>query len=365
MKPEPQTPESHCPIFDPFWIDLRDERLWQGDKVIRLNPKAFAVLRHLVQHPNQLVSQDDLLTVLWPDTIVHEAVLTVAVRELRQALGGQVRHPQFIETVYGRGYRFIASLHSLPAFSDLSWPTVYPFAGYSPRSPHPAFFVGRQSGLAQLSRWFTLALQGHRQLGLISGEAGIGKSALVEAFISKVAPQTDCWIGYGQCIDSYGAGEAYLPLLEALGRLGRGPEGPSVVSALKHYAPSWLEHLPGLVAVEECGARRHLSGPTTPARMLRELAEALECLTVERPLVLVLEDLHWSDHSTLQWLSYMIRRRDVARLLILGTYRPQDVSASGHPLRTLLTNIRPHGHCVDLGLGYLSADEITRCATFS
>ena len=63
----------------------------------------------------------------------------------------------------------------------------------------------------------------------------------------------------------------------------------------------------------------------TQARMLRELAEAVEVLAAERPLVLVLEDLHWSDPSTVEALALLARRREAARLLVLGTYRPVDL----------------------------------------
>ena len=73
----------------------------------------------------------------------------------------------------------------------------------------------------------------------------------------------------------------------------------------------------------------------TRERMLRELAEAVEQLTAERPLVLWLEDLHWSDASTLDWLAFVARRRESARLLIIGTYRPVDVLVQGHPLRAV------------------------------
>ena len=77
----------------------------------------------------------------------------------------------------------------------------------------------------------------------------------------------------------------------------------------------------------------------TPARMLRELADTLEVLTAARPLVLVLEDLPWSDHATLEWLAYMVRQRDPAHLLILGTYRPVDVIVHTHPLRPLMAEL--------------------------
>ena len=103
-------PASHGFVFDEFHVDLHDERLWRGQEVIHLHPKTFAVLCCLVAQAGQLVTKDALLAAVWPETVVSESVLTVAIRQLRRVLGDQARTPRFIETVHGRGYRFIAPL---------------------------------------------------------------------------------------------------------------------------------------------------------------------------------------------------------------------------------------------------------------
>src|SRR5215510_5972956 len=94
--------------FGPFRLDVRNERLWRGPEVVHLTNKALAVLRYLLEHDGQLVTKDDLFTAVWPDVVVGDSALVVCIRELRQALGDERRTPQFIETVHGRGYRFIA-----------------------------------------------------------------------------------------------------------------------------------------------------------------------------------------------------------------------------------------------------------------
>ena len=189
---------------------------------------------------------------------------------------------------------------------------------------------------------------------MIMGEPGIGKTALLDTFVAQVSAIEHVWVGHGQCIEHYGAGEPYLPLLEALGRLCRGPEGASLVALLHQYAPSWLVHLPALLAAEQRERLERAASVVTPTRMLRELAEVLEVLTADRPLVLVLEDLHWSDRATLEWLAYVGRRRDPAHLLILGTYRPVEVIVQAHPLRALLAEFQPHPQYAELVLDYLS-----------
>ena len=193
---------------------------------------------------------------------------------------------------------------------------------------------------------------------MIAGEAGIGKTALVETFVAQVAATEDVWVGHGQCLDHYGAGEAYLPLLEALGRLCRGPAGERLVALLRQYAPSWLVQMPGLLAPPQWETFQRTAGGATQPRMLRELTEALDALTTERPLVLVLEDLHWSDVATLAWLTYVARRPDPARLLLLGTYRPVDAIVRAHPIRTVMTDLTQHQQGVELPLDYLSAGEV-------
>jgi predicted ATPase/DNA-binding winged helix-turn-helix (wHTH) protein len=349
--------EPQCLVFGPFRLDQRDERLWRGPEAIPLPPKTFAVLCCLVTQAGQLVTKDALLEAVWPETVVSEAVVTVTIRALRRVLGDQAHTPRFIETVHGRGYRFVAPVSPLVVTGEPGKeeaPHRLPSSTFS-RPPH---FVGRDAALAQLAQWWTLAHQGTRQVVVIAGEAGIGKTALVNTFVAQVAATEDVWVGHGQCLDHYGAGEAYLPMLEALGRLGRGPAGERFVAVLRQYAPSWLVQMPGLVLPSAWESLQRTASGATQPRMLRELTEALDVLTTERPFVLVLEDLHWSDVSTLAWLAYVARRPDPARFLLLGTYRPVDAIVRAHPIRTVMTELTQHQQGAELPLDYLSAGEV-------
>ena len=100
-----------------------------------------------------------------------------------------------------------------------------------------------------------------------------------------------------------------MPVLEAVGALCQEPDGQQIVTVLNHYAPTWLLQLPAVLGNLDLELLQRKTTGATRERMLRELAEALEVLTTERPVVLVLEDLHWSDFSTLALLSYLARRR--------------------------------------------------------
>jgi predicted ATPase len=94
-------------------------------------------------------------------------------------------------------------------------------------------------------------------------------------------------------------------------------------------------------------ALQQRAGNSTRERMVRELAEAVEALTAQRPLVLVLEDLHWCDGATLDWLACVARRRAAARLLVLGTYRRTGALVHAHPVRTVMQELQLHGQGVE------------------
>ena len=197
---------------------------------------------------------------------------------------------------------------------------------------------GRAWECEQLRQRFAAAFSGQRQLVFVAGESGVGKTALVDGFVTRLAAESSFTALHGQCMETCGTGEAYLPILEALGRLGAGDERALLVELLGRYAPSWLPHLPALhpamaqpFAVESRG---------TPPQMLREFAEALDQLAAHRPVVFVLEDLHSSDTATLDWLAYTARRRDPARLLVLATYRPEQIDARTLPLRTMVSELQ-------------------------
>ena len=166
-------------------------------------------------------------------------------------------------------------------------------------------------------------------------EAGIGKNAIVQNFLSTLSNTTHIPIATGQCVEQYGPSEAYLPVLDAVGRLYRGAHGERFLPLLRQYAPSWLLQLPTLLSPEDRSPLQQELAGTSPERMLREMAEALEILTAETPLVLVLEDLHWSDYSTLDLIRLLAQRNEPTRLLLIGSYRPEEAILNEHPVRML------------------------------
>src|SRR5262245_20290234 len=110
-------PEHHVLSFEPFRLDVPNAQLWRGSEVIRLTSKALAVLRYLAEHSGQLVTKDELFTAVWPSVVVSDSALVACIGELRRALEDERRAPQFIETVHGRGYRFLPAVTPQPVAS--------------------------------------------------------------------------------------------------------------------------------------------------------------------------------------------------------------------------------------------------------
>jgi DNA-binding winged helix-turn-helix (wHTH) protein/predicted ATPase len=337
--------------FDRFRVDLPNECLWDGSQAIKLRPKAFAVLDYLLGRPGQLVTKDELLAAVWPGTFVSDGVLKGIIRQLRDVLGDDPKSPRFIETAHRRGYRFIGQIKATAnrrnaAFTD----------SLSSTEGSAQQFVGRDKALSRLRSWIEKTLAKERHIVFVTGEAGIGKTALIDKFVRSIA--SDVRIARGQCLEQYGKGEAYLPVLEAIGRLCR--EHRQVVDVLRTHAPMWLLQMPSLVSAPvHQTLSRELSG-ATKERMLREMGDALETLTADMPLVLILEDLHWSDYSTLDLISYLATQRQAAQMMLIGTYRPEELVLSGHPLKAVKSELLAKGQCKELPLQYISRDAIER-----
>ncbi|MGE0825689.1 MAG: AAA family ATPase [Candidatus Binatia bacterium] len=354
-------PEHQTLHFGPYRLDLRNAQLWRGKQAVRLTAKAVAVLQYLVARPGQLVTKDELLSRVWPEAVVSDPALTVCMGRLRKALRDSAKKPQYIETVHRQGYRFIGKVGNSQDTGDRSpLPAAPDTTGATDHRQPTTALVGRETELTQLHQWLDKAINGERQVVFVTGEAGIGKTTLVEAFLEQLSGRADLWIARGQCIKHHGAGEAYLPVLEAVGQLCREPGREELIELVGRYAPTWLAQIPGVLAGEELEALQRRVVGATKERMLREMAEAIELLTAERTLVLRFEDLQWSDYSSLDLISYLARRPHRARVLLLGAYRPVDVILGTHPLRELKQDLLVHGQCQELALELLTEDEVAQ-----
>ncbi|HEY1338234.1 MAG TPA: AAA family ATPase [Bryobacteraceae bacterium] len=338
-------------LFPPFRLDSVNESLWREGNRVALAPKAFDVLRYLVTNAGRLVTQEELLEALWPRTYVQPEVLRKYILEIRRVLGDPARNPVFIETLPKRGYRFLAAVRDENPSGAISSPA--PALGSGP-------LVGRESVLDELGSCLDAALHGERQIVFITGEAGIGKTALVDFFHRHCQAGGQCLTARGQCVEGFGGKEAYYPVLEALGLFMRLPEGEPLVRTLSTHAPTWLIQFPALVSPAEKSVLLQEILGATRDRMVREFCEAIEFQADGRPLVLILEDLQWVDDSTLDLISALARRRGPARLMLVATYRPVDVILSHSPLKLLKQDLLIHRLCREIALAPLTATDVER-----
>lgn len=333
--------------FDSFCLDTSNQCLCRNGVQIALPPKPFSVLRYLVENPGRLITHDELLDALWPETYVQPQVLRTYMLELRKVLGDDAGQPRFIQTLSKRGYCFVARV------TEESGALPHSAAAGTALDAGTAAIAGREEELAQLNLQLESLAGGERRIVFIAGESGIGKTVLVDAFCRQLDTALAARVARGQCVPGVGGQESYYPVMEALSRLCSSRDGDSASRILARIAPAWQvagRHEPGVTA------------PATPQpaigeRMLSDLCAALEELAAEKPLILVFEDLDRADNCTLNLISALARRRAQARLMVLATYRPPKPTTE-HPLKALRQDLLMHRLCEEISLAPLAKTAV-------
>ncbi len=230
-------------------------------------------------------------------------------------------------------------------------------------------FVGREPEMRKLDGLLQQAIEGTGRVVFITGEPGIGKTSLSDEFLRRARKQqAGLLISRGRCVEQYGTGEAYLPFLDAMGELLQMPGRERIAAVMRTYAPTWCMELP--TAFVSTGSLEKLQQETigaTKERMMREMGDALGVLATASPIVLLLEDLHWADPSSVDLLRHLSQRIGMQRLLIAGTFRPEDVERSGHPLKSYKAEMQVRHLCEEVALGSWKREHIAEYldATFS
>ena len=309
--------------FESFALDTANECLWHEGVQIALASKPFSVLRYLVDNPGRLITHDELLDALWPETYVQPQVLRTYVLELRKLLNDDAKEPRFIQTIPKRGYSFVAAVREKPALAASTNES-------EPIDPNSAELAGRQEEILRLHIAAEQAAVGQRQIVFITGEAGIGKTSLINAF--RQASSQPC-VAYGHCVEGLSDKEPYYAVLEALGH---------------------------------CFTTDHEEKPAAATARLRgsqdrpgELCEAVEELGRDKLFILVIEDIQWAHQSTLELLSALARRSTPAKLLVIATYRPQHHSTKFY-LKSIKQDLVVRQLCTGIALGPLCKQSVRR-----
>ena len=215
------------------------------------------------------------------------------------------------------------------------------------------FPAARRHEWQQLNECWQRAYAGQRQLVFVNGEPGVGKSSLVNAWQEQVSASTNVLCVRGHCLQHSGAeGDYfYLPILDVLGQLCRVPAAERVMALLARYAPNWLQQLSWLRGDTE----PVLETSANPS--LLELVTFIEALSKETPLVLMLEDLHWSDSATLDLLAFLARRDEPAQLAIVCTLQSCSEN-SGSTLHRFRQELLLHDCCQEITLNFYSPSNL-------
>ena len=289
--------------FADFELNVDQRVLTQGGQRVAVEGRTLDFLLYLVHHRERVVPRSELLSRVWADVTVSEQSVPQTLYEVRKLLGDEPQAPRFIETVRGRGLRFIADVTvQLPRGQSL------------PADP----FVGREDALEELESALELARSSGGRLVLVAGEAGIGKTRLSSEFAAR-ARRRGALAHIGRCIEADGA-PPYWPWMTLLREHGRFAASGSV-EQLVQEAPAFSQIAPELVpASERQSPAVQEEGPAlfqlfdAMTRFWREAAE-------DKPLVLILDDASRADEPSRRLLLHLTRELPSTRLLVLATHR--------------------------------------------
>ena len=335
-------------LFGRFRLSSDGTMLLRDGAVVPLAPKALRTLLTLVEHAGEVVTKQQLLETVWPDSFVEDTGLTRNISVIRQALGDAGEH--HIATVARLGYRFTAPVERVGSDGPQRVART-PLVG---RGDRRVPVVGRADELAALQRTFESAVEGPGRMIAVTGEPGIGKTTVVDSFLQQI--DGECRIGRGRCSERLAGAEAHLPVLEALAELTA--DAPRVMEMLARSAPTWLRLIAPRSPLRTSNADAADQDAKNSERLMWELTTFLEEASAEHPLVLVLEDLHWTDVSTIDVLTHLAARMSRLRLLIVITYRHHELALRDHPFMRVRAELLARGQLEELAVSLLTPDEV-------
>ena len=220
-------------------------------------------------------------------------------------------------------------------------------------------FVGRQIELAWLQERFAAAAAGAGSVVFVTGERGVGKSTLVGEFLRRVRTgSVPVTVVAGRCSEAQGPAEAFLPFLDAVGRLltSRGHDQASEL--LRTYAPTICVQMPTGLLPDPDGTLHRQTAGATKERLIREAGDFMEAACRTFPILLFIEDVQWADPASVELLHHVGCRLARQRTLIVGSFRQADVDAANSALRRCALDLLARGVAQELALGALTEDDL-------
>jgi DNA-binding winged helix-turn-helix (wHTH) protein/tetratricopeptide (TPR) repeat protein len=313
-------------VFGDFELDTSLYQLRRGGEIVDIGPRVFDVLSYLIRHRDRLVSKDELIREVWGAIAMSVSSVPTSIAAVRKALGDDPANPVFIETHRGRGYRFICEVTEI---SDTS-PTRTPggsVPGGPAREVSRSIFVGRDSELAALYSAFERALSGTPQLVLVIGEPGIGKTRTIEEFAPSVRDD-GAVVLLGRCGEGEGA-PAFWPWVQIVRTYVESSDVSTLPAALGPLASSLLQMVPELGdRFPDLPPPPTLDADQARFRLFDAVTALLTKAATERPLVVLLDDLHRADAASLLLLQFATRELRDTQVLFVGTYRGAELQSN-------------------------------------
>jgi DNA-binding winged helix-turn-helix (wHTH) protein/predicted ATPase len=334
--------------FDDFVLNRGAYELRRGDVVVPLQRIPLELLCLLVERRGQVVTREEILERVWGKGVFvdSETSINTAVRKIRRALCDNPDAPRFVATVPARGYRFVAEIRA-PKMAGAR----------QSRSRTSGTMVGRERELAAMLAGLDDAASRRGRLFLLSGEPGVGKTRLADE-VAAAAHAQRMTILLGHCSE-HDEAVAYLPFVEilenfvdrasnadslrrALGDQGR--ELARLIPKLKNILPEF----PPPLDLPPAQARRHL---------FNCFFDFAARIASQRPTLMILEDLHWADDSTLSLLDHLAQRLSDLPLMVIGTHRDAELNLT-RPLAKTLEDLLRGRQTTRMSLKGLPRDEV-------
>lgn len=305
--------------FSDIELDLDTFELRRDGRVIPIRKMSFDVLCFLIAHRERVVTKQELLRELWSGTHVNESAISWYVSNIRKLVGQKRADRYPIETVHGRGYQFkgdievVANNHQ----ADKTYSHELASEGDEP-------FVGREDIMIVLTRALESVKTGNGTIVILRGEAGIGKTrCIAELSRTLIASGYRPWLGRCQEI----AGQPpFWPWVQILRNAVREKPGDSSVSLESSRLISLLAPLQGK---ETASAPADYAFTSTDRFWLYDrLFGFLGLSSITAPRFLVIDDLHWADEASLEFLSFIAPDLEKHKLLLLLTLRDHEAMGS-------------------------------------
>jgi DNA-binding winged helix-turn-helix (wHTH) protein len=321
--------------FDDFRVDTGQFFLTKGGGSKPITPTVFRILLVLLERAGQVVTKEELMKNVWPDSFVEEGNLNRNVSTLRKALEEKPCDHKYIETIPKTGYRFIAPVRSRQNLTPSR--SICNCQGSGPR------IVGRAAERNTLWQAYHRAGQGRGSLICISGDVGSGKTALVDSFLDELVQDGQAFhLARGRSSETLTESEPFMPWIEALGRVAK---DPAVAAVIEKTAPTWHKEI------------SH-GGSGGSRKMKRELLDFCSEVTSLGPLVIVIDDFHWADIGSVDLLASLAMRLESTRTLAIISYRPAEMKIKGHPFLQVHAELLSRGGSAEISMRPLERKDI-------